>query len=80
MNTSEKHVVISFSSSFIVCPKLLFSSQRFKNVEKSLLDFKLEVPISCSEESSVDTTGFESNSKLVPSSLEIPNESTSEGI
>ena len=73
MNTSETHVVMrSFSSSFIVCPKLLFSSQRSKNVEKSLFNFNLEVPISCSEVSSLHTTSFESNSELVPSSLEIP--------
>ena len=53
MNTSENHVVArSFSSSFIVCPTLLFSSQ------KSLFNFNLEVPVSCSEESSVGTTSL----------------------
>ena len=59
MNTSENHVVArSFSSSFIVCPTLLFSSQKSKNIEKSLFNFNLEVPVSCSEESSVGTTSL----------------------
>ena len=43
-------------------------------------NYSLEVPISCSEKSSVITTSLESNSELVSSRLEIPNESILEEV
>ena len=69
--------VISFGSSLIVSPKLLFSSERSRNIEKSLFNFDLEVPISCSEKSGVITEFWVQSSESVSSNLEIPNESIS---
>ena len=59
MNTSEIGAVArSFSSISVLIPTLLFSSKNSRNVEKSLLSFNLEVPSSCSEESTVITKSF----------------------
>ena len=75
MNNFEKCVnVISFSCSSVLSPKLLFSSKKSRNMEKSLFTFNLEVPTSCSEKSTVLTKSFESNSEIISSSLEIRNE------
>ena len=52
MNTSESCAIVrSFSSSSVLSPKLLFSSEKSRNVEKSLFNLNLEVPTSCSEKS-----------------------------
>ena len=59
---------------------MLFSPERYRNVENPFLNFNLEVPISCSKISNIITTSFGSNSELVCSSLQIPNEIVSEEI
>ena len=41
------------SKSSIVRPKLIFSSEKYKNVKKSFYNFNLEVPIYCSEKPDV---------------------------
>ena len=70
VNTSEGCAAVrSFSSSSVLSPKLLFSSENSGNVEKSLFNLNLEVPISCSEKSSPITKSFESNSEWIYSSL-----------
>ena len=52
MNTSESCAIVrSFSSSSVLSPKLLFCSEKSRNVEKSLFNLNLEVPTSCSEKS-----------------------------
>ena len=43
--------------------------QRSGNINKSLFNLNLEVPISCSEKSSPITKSFESNSEWIYSSL-----------
>ena len=49
MNTSESCAVVrSFSSSSVLSPKLLFSSEKSRNVENSLFNKNLEVPTSSS--------------------------------
>ena len=63
MNTSESCAnVRNFSSSSVLSPKVLFSSEKSRNVEKSLFNVNLEVPTSCSEKS-----------EKISSSLEISN-------
>ena len=63
MNTSDSSAVVrSFSSSSVLSPKLLFSSEKSRNVEKFLFNLNVEVPTSCSEKS-----------EKISSSLEIPN-------
>ena len=59
----------SFSSSSVLRPKLLFSSEKSRNVEKSLFNINLEVSTSCSEKS-----------EKISSSLEIPNQCISNNI
>ena len=52
MNTFESFAVVrSLSSSSVLSPKLLLSSEKSRNVEKSLLNLYLEVFTSCSEKS-----------------------------
>ena len=52
VNISESCIVVrSFSSSSVLSLKLLFSSEKSRNVEKSLFNFNLEVPISWSKKS-----------------------------
>ena len=77
MNTSEKCAHLR-SCSF--SPKLLFSSEKSRNVEKSLFNFILEVPTSCSGKSTFITKRFESNSEVISSRFEIPNECISKDI
>ena len=50
VNTSDEScaVVRSFSSSSVLSPKLLFSSEKSRNVENSLFNKNLEVPTSSS--------------------------------
>ena len=49
MNTSESCAVVrSFSSSSVLSPKVLFSSEKSRNVENSLFNKNLEVPTSSS--------------------------------
>ena len=49
MNTSESCAVVrSFSSSSVLSPMLLFSSEKSRKVEKSLFNKNLEVPTSSS--------------------------------
>ena len=63
MNTSDSSAVVrSFSSSSVLSPKLLFSSEKSRNVEKFLFSLNVEVATSCSEKS-----------EKISSSLEIPN-------
>ena len=70
IDTSESGAVVrSVSSSPVLNPKLLFSSEKSRNVEKSLFIINLEVPISCSEKS-----------EKISSSLEIPNQCISRNI
>ena len=70
MNTSEScAVMISFSTSSVLSPKLLFSSEKSRNVQKSLFNFNLEVSTSHSEKS-----------EKLSSSLEIPNQCISKDI
>ena len=70
INTSESCVVVrSVSSSSVLSPKLLFSSEKSRNVEKSLFNINLELPTSCSEKS-----------EKISSSLEIPNQCISPNI
>ena len=70
MNTSEGCAAVrSFSSSSVLSPKLLFSSENSGNVGKSLFNLNLEVPISCSEKS-----------EKISSSLEILNQRISKDI
>ena len=70
MNTSEScAAVTSFSSSSVLSPKLLFSSEKSRIVEKSFLNLNLEVPTYCSEKSE----------KIFPS-REIPNQCVSKDI
>ena len=70
VNISESCIVVrSFSSSSVLSLKLLFSSEKSRNVEKSLFNLNLEVPTSCSEKS-----------EMISSSLEIPNQCISKGI
>ena len=57
------------SSSSVLSPKLLFSSEKSRNVEKSLFNINLEVPTSCSEKS-----------EKISYSLEIPNQCISHNI
>ena len=59
---------------------MLFSPERYRNVENPFLNLNLEVPISCSKKSSIIIARFGSNSELVCSSLQIPNEIISEEI
>ena len=63
-------VARSFSSSSVLSPKLLFSSEKYRNVEKFLLNSNLEVPTSCLEKSE----------KIEKSNLEIPNQCISKDI
>ena len=70
IDTSESGAVVrSVSSSSVLSPKLLFSSEKSRNVEKSLFNINLEVPTSCSEKS-----------EKISSSLEIPNQCISRKI
>ena len=63
MNTSEICAVVrNFSSILVSSPKLLFSSEKSRNVETSISKLNLEVPTSCSEKL-----------EKISSSLEIPN-------
>ena len=68
MNTSETCDVVKSSSS-VLNPKLLFSSEKSRNIEKSLSNVNLEVPTSCSEKS-----------EKISSSLEIPSQCISKDI
>ena len=63
-------VMRSFSSSSILSPKLLFSPEKSRNVEKSLLNVDLGVPTLCSGKSIVKDS--ESNSEKISSSLAFP--------
>ena len=64
IDTSESCAVVrSVSSSSVLSPKLLCSSEKSRNVEKSLFNINLEVPTSCSEKS-----------EKISYSLEIPNQ------
>ena len=66
MNTSESCAIVSsFSSSSVLSPKLLFLSEKSRNVENSLFNKYLKMPTSCSE---------------ISSSLETPNQCTSKDI
>ena len=65
MNTSKSHAVVRSFFTF----KLLFSSEKSRNVEKSLFNTNLEVPTSCSEKS-----------EKISSSLHIPNQCISKDI
>ena len=58
----------SFSSSLVLSTKLLFSSEKYRNVDKKFLNSNLQVHISCLE-----------NSEIF-SSLEIPNQCISKDI
>ena len=70
IDTPESGAVVrSVSSSSVLSPKLLFSSEKSINVEKSLFNINVEVPTSCSEK-------FEK----ISSSLEIPNQCISHNI
>ena len=70
IDTSESCAVVrSVSSSSVLSPKLLFSSEKSRNVEKSLFIINLEVSTSCSEKS-----------EKISSSLEIPNQCISHNI
>ena len=54
MNTSESCAVVrSFSSSLVLSSKLIFSSEKSRNVEKSPFNSNLEVPTFCSEKSEI---------------------------
>ena len=64
MNTCEICAVVRSSSSNLVSsPKLLFSSEKSRNVEKSIFKWNLEVTTSCSEKP-----------EKISSSLETPNQ------
>ena len=77
MDTSKKcAIVISFNSSSVLSLNLLFSFERSRNIEKSLFNFNLEVPISCSEKTTV--IGYDS--EMISSRLEVPNEVISKDI
>ena len=70
INTSEScAVVTSVSSSSGLSPKLLFSSEKSRNVGKSFFNINQEVPTSCSEKP-----------EKISSSLEIPNQCISHSI
>ena len=70
IDTSESGAVVrGVSSSSVLSPKLLFSSEKSRNIEKSLFNINLEVPTSCSEKS-----------EKISSSLEIPNQCISHNI
>ena len=70
MYTSRNCAVVrSFSSSSVLSHKLLFSSEKSRNVEKSFFNINPEVPTSCSEK-------YDKFS----SSLEIPNQCISNNI
>ena len=63
MNTYESCAVVrSFSSHSFLSPKLLFSPEKYRNVENSPFNKTLEVPTSCS-----------GKPNKISSSLEIPN-------
>ena len=70
IDTSESCAVVrSVSSSSVLSPKLIFSSEKSRNVEKSLFNINLEVPTSCAEKS-----------EKISYSLEIPNQCISHNI
>ena len=70
MYTSRNCAAVrSFSSSSVLSHKLLFSSEKSRNVEKSFFNINPEVPTSCSEK-------YDKFS----SSLEIPNQCISNNI
>ena len=65
-----------FGSSLIVVLSFFFLLEDLEMLKSLFVNLNFDVLISCSEKSSVITTGFESYSELVSFSLEIPNEST----
>ena len=70
MNTWESCILVrSFSSSSVLIPKLLFSSEKSRNIKRSLFNINHEVPTSCSEKS-----------EKISSTLETPNQSISKVI
>ena len=74
MNTSESCAIVrSFSSSSILSPKLLFSSEKSRNVEKSLFNVNLEVPTSCSEKSEKISSSLEISNQCISHNVSVNN-------
>ena len=74
INTSERCAVVSsVSSSSVLSPQLLFSSEKSRNVEKSLFNINLEVPTSCSEKSEKISSNFEIPNQCILHNISVNN-------
>ena len=74
IDTSESCAVVrSVSSSSVLSPKLLFSSEKSRNVEKSLFNINLEVPTSCSEKSEKIFSSLEISNQFISHNISVNN-------
>ena len=74
IDTSESCAVVrSVSSSSVLSPKLLFSSEKSRNVEKSLFNINLEVPTACSEKSEKISYSLEILNQCISRNISVNN-------
>ena len=74
IDTSESCAVVrSVSSSSVSSPKLLYSSEKSRNVEKFLFNINLEVPTACSEKSEKISYSLEILNQCISHNISVNN-------
>ena len=74
IDTSESCAVVrSVSSSSVSIPKLLYSSEKSRNVEKFLFNINLEVPTACSEKSEKISYSLEILNQCISHNISVNN-------